>query len=574
MYYTSKKKAFILGATVLLFILSLWLFGYIERMQTQQYLGEKIELMTEEEFVLSLWDSSVETKTEQAVEIDWWFNEANETYYFFVPKVISERLCYVFNQYDSILIDGTKIKPGDSFQLQEGEHEISLESGEVFPVIVMFSERINSMFIQTDLGDLAGIHESKQNFDTGNYILLDSDGNINCGGRLDSIRGRGNVTFDEGDKKPYSIRMQDKTAVLNLGVARGWTLLANAFDESLVRNYLAKELAYAADMEYVPDMDYVDLYINGDYRGNYLLAEKVEISEERLNVRNLEEEMEALNPELDFDLLQPVEEEIDDFEAIKWVEGLQTPQNINNGYLVELDMTYRYYEEQSGFITSRLQPVAIKSPQCVSFEQAYYVANKYQAMEDALCSENGYNEDTGLYYSDYLDTNSFAQKYLVEEICKNLDAALTSFYMYIPENDGKFYAGPIWDYDRAFGTWFERGGIELDDPSTLYVSENVYFEESDINFFYQLCQQKDFQQLYKDMYFEKVRAGVVEIAEVTAPETADRIESSAMMDAIRCHGLSDETDVEANREEFRQYNEEIQEFISKRIEFLDEEWSG
>ena len=75
------------------------------------------------------------------------------------------------------------------------------------------------------------------------------------------------------------------------------------------------------------------------------------------------------------------------------------------------------------------------------------------------------------------------------------------------------------------------------------------------------------------MYFEKVRTGVVEIAEVTSIETAKRIESSAMMDAIRCRGLSDETDVEANREEFRQYNEEIQEFISKRIEFLDEEWS-
>ena len=169
--------------------------------------------------------------------------------------------------------------------------------------------------------------------------------------------------------------------------------------------------------------------------------------------------------------------------------------------------------------------------------------------------------------------HSFAQKYLVDEISKNLDAALTSFFMYIPEGDTRFYAGPIWDYDRTWGVGFERSGVDLMDPCTLYVSENIYFEESDVNIFHLLCQQEEFQKLYKDMYFEKVRTGVVEIAEVTSIETAKRIESSAMMDAIRCRGLSDETDVEANREEFRQYNEEIQEFISKRIEFLDEEWS-
>ena len=383
-----------------------------------------------------------------------------------MPEIITNRLYYVFNQYDFIYIDEEKICPGDSFRMSEGKHRVKFETGDAVDIEVMFSQNINTMFIQTDLGDLTGIHESKQNFDTGSYILLDSTGNSNCSGRLDSIRARGNMTFDAADKKSYNIRMQDKTAVFDLGIARNWALLANAFDDSLVRNHLVTELAKLMDMAYVPDMDYVDLYINGEYQGNYQLAERVEISEERLNIRNLESEMELLNPDLDLSFLTPIEEPVDDFPAIKWVEGIQTPQDIASGYLIELDMTYRYYMEQSGFISSRKQPVVIKSPKCVSFEQAYYVANKYQDMEDALCSENGYNETTGLHYSDCLDMHSFAQKYLVDEISKNLDAALTSFFMYIPEGDTRFYAGPIWDYDRTWGVGFERSGVDLMDPCT------------------------------------------------------------------------------------------------------------
>ncbi len=573
MFYSSRKKVFILGITVLLFVLSLGLFQFAENVQKEQNLNEKIESFGDEEFRLSLWDSSIDTKTEQAVEIDWWFREENETYYFFIPKVLSEHLCYVFNQYEYLQIDGEEIRPGDSFHMQEGSHEICLTSGEIIPIEVMFSENINSMFIQTDLDDLTRIHESRQNFDTGSYILLDSAGKMNCNGRLDSIKGRGNVTFDGSKKKPYSIRMQDKTAVLDLGIGKGWNLIANAFDDSLIRNHLVTELAKAMDMAYVPDMAYVDLYINGEYRGNYQITEKVEIAEERLNIRNLQDEMEALNPEIDFDMLLPVEEPVDDFPAVKWVEGLKTPSNIDSGYLVELDMTYRYYEEQSGFISSRKQAVAIKSPQCVSFEQAYYVADKYQGMEDALCSDDGYNEATGLHYSDYMDLHSFAQKYLVEEISKNMDAAITSFFMYIPEGDTKFYAGPVWDYDRTFGTEFERGGIDLKDPYSLYVSENVYFEEADINFFYQLCRQEDFQKVYKEMYFNDVREHLVTLGEVTAPETVKQIESSAMMDAIRCRSFGEDMDVMENREAFYEYNDKIRNFILDRVEFLDEEWS-
>lgn len=572
MYYIKKIKYGTVILSFLLLLAVILFFGWQEDKKIEEELEHKIETMGMEEFQLKLWNPSVSTDSGQDVEIDWWFHEDTQTYYLFLPSGETKNLCYVFNCFDALQIDNAVIKAGERFELECGEHEIFLDTGETLSLVVMQSENVAAMHIQTDLEDLEFLHQSKQNFDTGSYILTDASGRVNCSGYLDAVRGRGNMTFDAADKKSYNIRMRQKTAVLDLGIGRSWALLANPFDESLSRNQMVTELGNAMNMAYVPNMDYVDLYINGEYQGNYQLSEKVEIAQERLNIRNLEDEMEIMNPELDFDLLEFTEGPVDDFLALKWVEGLQVPQNSESGYLLELDMTYRYYEEQSGFITSRKQPVVIKSPQCASYEQVYYIANKYQDMEDALCAADGYNEMTGLYYSDYLDLYSFAQKYLVDEFSKNLDAALTSFYMYVPETDDKFYAGPIWDYDRTFGVDFERSGVDLKDPETFYVSENIYFEESDINVFHLLCQQEEFKELYKQIYWETVRDIVVEIAENSVDENVRRIEKSAMMDAIRCDSLGESLSVDENRELFYEYNAAIKSFMQDRIEFFDREW--
>ena len=567
-----QKKYYIFIMTIILLTLFLLFTNGLEQKEKKEKLAEKIEELGTDEFKLVLWDASFFSDGEQEIEIKWWFNDANNLYYFFLPSSISGRLCYVFNQYDSVLIDKNKVLPGDTFNLETGRHLLQLDSGEQITIEIMCSENIASMFMTTDSGDLSAIHESKENEDSGNYVLFDAEGNINCDGKLSTIRGRGNMTFDAADKKSYAIKMQEKTAVLDLGIAKGWSLLANAFDESLIRNQMVTQMAKEMRMEYVADMTHVDLYINGEYQGDYQLAEKVEIAEERLNIRNLEKEMEELNPDIDFVMLESTEEPVGDFPAIKWVENLNVPENIETGYLLELDMTYRYYEEQSGFITSRKQPVVIKSPKCVSYEQVFYLANKYQELEDALCAPDGFNEDTGLYYYDYLDLDTFAQKYLLDEVSKNLDAALTSFFMYIPENDTRFYVGPIWDYDRTFGVDFERCGIDLKDPVGFYVSENIYYEEADVNIFYLLCQQEEFSELYKKMYFEEVRDIVQKIAEETGEENAKKIESSAMMDAVRWDSFESGMDVEINRKLFYENVEAVKSFIEKRIVFLDEAW--
>lgn len=572
MHYSNKTKIFIFIIVLLVLGFGMYGIGIIKEQAWQGQIQNKILSMGEESFQLVLTNTDVFQDIAAPVEIEWWFQEESQTYYLFLPSHFEKGLYYVFNLYDYVLINDNRVEPGDRFELDNGRYILQVPDGSEITLEVMHSRHLASMFIQTDSRNLAYIQETKQNVDSGQYTLIDKEGNKSSSGEIEKFHCRGNMTFDAADKKSYAIKLKDKTGILNLGIEKDWLLLANAFDETLSRNGIAAEITGIMGMEYAPEMEYVDLYIDGEYQGNYQLSEKVEIGEDRLNIRNLEDEMEALNQDMDFASLQSVETPVEDIPVVKWVDGLKVPENSKSGYLLELDMTYRYYEEKSGFVSSRKQAVAIKSPKCINFEQAYYLARKYQDMEDALCSTDGYNERTGMYYYDYLDMDSFARKYLMEEITKNLDASVTSFYMYIPENTSKFYAGPLWDYDRTFGTDFLRDGIDLKDPCTLYASENVYYEEADYPLLYLISEQKEFQDLYKDIYFREIRDDVVMIQESFIDEHAEKIEDSAMMDAVRWNTLISASDIEANRVEFKNRVAGIKDFMEQRIAFLDEEW--
>ena len=84
------------------------------------------------------------------------------------------------------------------------------------------------------------------------------------------IKGRGNYTWGL-PKKPYQIKFADNTSVLGMAPSKTWVLLANAADASLVRNKVAFELADKIGLAYSPESRWVDLRVDGKYRGNYLM---------------------------------------------------------------------------------------------------------------------------------------------------------------------------------------------------------------------------------------------------------------------------------------------------------------
>ena len=107
--------------------------------------------------------------------------------------------------------------------------------------------------------------------------------------KIKYIRGRGQGTWGM-DKNPYKIKLEEKADLFGMGKSKTWVLLANYFDDSLMRNWLVQWLGEQVGLEYTPQGVFVEVVMNGDYLGNYYLCEQVELSKPRVAIDELKPE--------------------------------------------------------------------------------------------------------------------------------------------------------------------------------------------------------------------------------------------------------------------------------------------
>ena len=77
-----------------------------------------------------------------------------------------------------------------------------------------------------------------------------------------NIKGRGNSTWEFFPKKPYRIKLDEKSKVLGIKSDKDWILLANYDDKSLMRNAIAFELSRICGFSWTPVFYPVELYFN------------------------------------------------------------------------------------------------------------------------------------------------------------------------------------------------------------------------------------------------------------------------------------------------------------------------
>lgn len=484
------------------------------------------------------------------------------------------RLQWFFTQTDKIYVDNQPVCVGDVCKLECGTHQIQAETErgyQNFQLEVMASASIAAMFLDTDSGSLDYIHETKENTEGGRYTLFNGQGICSATGRIESMHCRGNASWEDTDKKSYQLKLEKKTNLLGMGEAKKWLLLANAFDNTLLRDMTALEMAQNLGIAFTPETKFADIYINGEYMGNYLIAEKIEIGENRVNIRNLEEETESLNPGKALEMAEPFMEQQGRLFSTKGYLIDNEPKDISGGYLLELETSDRYGVEASGFITSRMQPVVITSPTYATSNQVSYIADRYQDFEDAVFAENGYSPYTGMHFSDYIDLDSFARKYLIEEVTKNLDAAFTSQFIYKPDDSfsTKFYAGPAWDYDKSIaGSGITQEGIDLHDARGLYAA--VKTKDSDI--WYALYQHEEFRQRVADIFIEEMEPIIEYQTHRGIVDNTRRNLDSAMMNAVRWNSFTESSAVEEKKALYIQKVKELVNFLNEREAYLEELW--
>ena len=395
-------------------------------------------------------------------------------YYLYLPGGADpEAAVAYFDAAGEVFLDGEPVVSGGACAavFVPGAHTLTAADG-AHPFTTVVGSDIPAVFLATESGSMDYIHADKENKEAGSIRILEH-GAVTLDSALKQIKGRGNATWSY-EKKPYNIKFKNKTAVLGMPKAKKWTLLAGHLqDPSQMKNAAAFTLGAALGLAETSQFRHVELYANGAYLGLYLICESVEIAENRLDIRDLEKENENANPGIEDLGALPLMGVRAGYEpgSLKWTELPNSPEDITGGYLLEVDYLYRYHAEASGFISALGLPVVIKSPEFASRAEVGYISALWNAAEEALFSENGRNA-AGRHFTELFDLPSLALCYLAEEITKDVDTGITSFYFYKKAGDEKLYAGPLWDFDHALGSNTTIGDrLTVFEPETWYANQ-------------------------------------------------------------------------------------------------------
>ena len=250
-----------------------------------------------------------------------------------------------------------------------------------------------------------------------------------------SLKGRGNSSWLLYEKKGYQIKFNKKVSVLGMPAAKKWVLLPNACDDSLMRNYLAFCLAKENEQISSPNAAFVDLWINGDYRGTYLISEKNEIGSSRVDLH---------------DDLGAIFERDDIFFA-------------DEEYWFQDTISQDYYV---------VKETVAEDPE-TTLNTMQLFRDRLEDLERFLCSDRaGADNITVEDLSTLIDVRSFAGFYLINEYMLNRESISSSFYWYLDGEQDVLHLGPLWDFDTCAGN-----DQTEESTSQYYIRTDMLFAE-------------------------------------------------------------------------------------------------
>ncbi|MBQ8381754.1 MAG: CotH kinase family protein [Clostridia bacterium] len=331
------------------------------------------------------------------------------------------------------------------------------------------------------------------------------------------IKGRGNYSWSFA-QKPYSLKLGEKADFLGMGAAKKWTLITVSSDHTMMHNYLTQKMAAAMGLRGTCENEYVDVVVNGEYAGTWVLTEKIQIHEERIDV----------------------------------------PDDV--GVLFEIEMVYRHtcdtciilYEDSNRSNSVHLR---LKTYKGVDLE------DMDQRAKDAALAElqpffNGLSdaftrEKTLEAISQYIDVDSFVNWYLLNELTRNYDSQfVTSCYCYIDET-GRLYMGPVWDFDTCYGT--------QDPQIDGYRVKNAPW-------YTQLFECEAFVRLVCERWTELKNNGLIDAFCASIDQTALRIAASEQLN----HALYPHSELGSS--DFDEAVEYFKSWLDARIAWMDGEF--
>ena len=304
------------------------------------------------------------------------------------------------------------------------------------------------------------------------------------------IKGRGHTSWQnaKNGKYPYQIKLEKKAEILGMDKSKKWILIKD--DADIYRNAFAFDMAKFMGLSYTPDYEFIDLYINGEYKGVYIICEKIEVDSGRVDI-----------PDIDKD-----------------------PSDMTGGYLLEIDngADELQFDSQKNNIT-------VKSPEkladFVSSSNEYsYIVNHTRKLMDAI-----YNHGTAPefgHFTEHIDLKSFSLYFWHQEFFGNLDCGSGSTYFYkMPDSmGGLYYMGPVWDNDYTFSE--EEGWVV---PNL----NRGNYENGDPTMFKALCQYEEFVNYAISVFEEEQIIEKLDMAESLLNSYYDITYKSVLMNEIK-----------------------------------------
>lgn len=437
--------------------------------------------------------------------LHYWQREDGERFVF-LPSYVNLR-DLVIHPNRTVRLDGRAMTYGMNCGELELDRPYALSGSVSGNLTFLRSGDTPALYIDTASGSLDIIHESKTNREKGQMRLYSQDGALDYWGKLKVIKTRGNGTFFQ-PKKPYSIQLSQRADLLGMGSASKWILLANFYDASQTKNKFSLDFAAAAGLPYTPESRWVDLFLNGNYMGMYLLTERNEVDPQRVALKD------------------------------------------GQGFLITQDYYERLVEQNlPHFLTEAQVPVRIYASTWPQADMERFI----QSMEHALLAPDGIDPDTGKHWTEFIDLDSWARKYLLEEILGGGDAGFLSQFFFYEGNDrdGKLFAGPPWDYDITMG--YDR--MEDSVPNMFYAHR-----EACSPWLHALYGREEFYSRVTQLYGQTFYPLLKTFLEEKFPEYEAQTARAARMDMAR---WGEDATSETRRE---------RSYMEARAEFLADVW--